>query len=211
MKYAILSLVGLLALLSCNGAMAEEARGYLVIEVSRLTYSGNHKKDLGIKQSFKISLTKEFMANFKHLPNPNSQGTGFCCSAGSLKINNGGTLFTWWIRRGNPNDSHWHINMWGEGVETVKRAKIESLSHTATIDLKIKNWDDIDMRYLVSYLNGYDGINVSFTARYVSAEDHKTLDAIPAAPVQKADRSVLFKGDDLSRLHFETSCSFQEG
>jgi hypothetical protein len=58
--------------------------------------------------------------------------------------------------------------------------------------------------------NNVDGLNVSFKAKYVSAEDMATEGLIPTAPVLKADRSPLFKGDDLSSLPLEIHCGFQE-
>ncbi len=57
----------------------------------------------------------------------------------------------------------------------------------------------------------YDGMSISFKAKYVSAKDIEAEGPIPAAPVQKADHSDLFEGDDLSKLPLEIRCLFQEG
>jgi hypothetical protein len=64
---------------------------------------------------------------------------------------------------------------------------------------------------MLSYLNKFDGINISFTAKYVAAKDIDVDGPIPAAPVRKADRTALFKGDGLKNYPLEISCLFQEG
>ena len=66
------------------------------------------------------------------------------------------------------------------------------------------------MQYMLSYVNIFDGINVSFIAKYETADAMKAEGPIPTAPVQKADRSPLFKGDDLSSFPVEIHCGFQE-
>ena len=67
------------------------------------------------------------------------------------------------------------------------------------------------MSYLISYDNMPSGLGVTFSAKYVTAEDKKTLDAIPEVGVKKSDGSILFKGDDLSKCPLEIHCLFQEG
>jgi hypothetical protein len=57
----------------------------------------------------------------------------------------------------------------------------------------------------------YPGLNVSFAAKYVTAENIKTMRSVVAAPVKTADGPMLFKGDDMSGLPLEISCLFQEG
>jgi hypothetical protein len=188
---------------------AAESKGFLVFEIDRYTYAFGVKGGSEIKQSFKIPLTEEFISNFKNVPSQNSMGTGFWCNGGNLKTNDGSTRFMWWIHK--TANHRWSINMWGEGVETVKGVNVQSRNPKVSQDLRIKNWEDIDMQYMLSYVNKSDGINISFKAKYVTAEDIKADGSVPTAPVQKADRSPLFKGDDLSNFPVEINCGFQEG
>ena len=209
----ILGLVVVLGggLLGCyDDASADETKlnGFLVFEVGRYTYSEGHTGGSEIKQKFKVPLTEEFMSNFKHLPNQNSSGTGFCCNGGDLKTNNGSTRFIWWIRK--TADSRWSINMWGEGAEMIDGVTVSSRNPKSSQSLIIKRLEDLDMSYMLSYLNKFDGINISFTAKYVAAKDIDVDGPIPAAPVRKADRTALFKGDGLKNYPLEISCLFQE-
>jgi hypothetical protein len=181
--------------------LSVETNGFLVFEVERVSW---HNDGSEIKQKFKVPLTEEFLSNFKHLPNQNSSGTGFCCSGGD-----GGTQFMWWIRK--TADNRWSINMWGEGLETIDGITVSSRNPKSSQSLVIKRLEDLDMSYMLSYLNKFDGINISFTAKYVAAKDIDADGSIPTAPVQKADRSILFKGDDLKNYPLEVSCLFQEG
>jgi hypothetical protein len=199
-------------LLGCYDiASADEAKtnGFLVFEVDRYTYTEGHTGGSEIKQKFKVPLTEEFMSNFKHVPSQNSSGTGFCCSGGDLKTNDGSTRFMWWIRK--TADNRWSINMWGEGVETIDGVTVYSRNPKSSQSLIIKRLEDLDMSYMLSYLNKFDGVNISFTAKYVTAKDIDADGSIPAAPVRKADRTELFKGDDLKNYPLEISCLFQEG
>jgi hypothetical protein len=188
-----------------SGAL--ETNGFLVFEVERVPWHNTGGSE--IKQKFKVPLTEEFMSNFSHLPSQNSSGTGFCCSGGNLKTNEGSTRFMWWIRK--TADNRWRINMWGEGVETVNGVTVGSRNPKSSQNLIIKRLEDLDMSYLLSYVNKFDGLNIGFTAKYVSAKDIKAEGDIPAAPVRKADRTELFKGDDLKQYPLEVSCIFQEG
>lgn len=208
MKIILHTLTTIALSLITSVAAATEANGFLVIEISRYTTEG---KTTGsdLKQRFKIPLTAEFLLNLKNIPSQNNSGTGFYCSGGNLKAKEGSTRFTWWIRK--TTDNRWSINMWGSGVETIKGVKVSSRNPSTSQYVTVKNWEDIDMTYLLSYVQHYDGINVSFTAKYVSEKDAKTLDSTPTAPVRKADHSELFKGDDQSELPLEIVCSFQEG
>jgi hypothetical protein len=185
------------------------ANGFLVFEIDRYIYTEGHTGGSEIKQKFKVPLTEEFMSNFKHVPSQNSSGTGFCCSGGNLKTNNGSTRFTWWL--GKTADNRWFIHMWAMGVETIDGVMVNSRNPNVTQSLTIKRLEDLDMSYMESYVNKYDGINISFTAKYVTAKDIDADGPIPAAPVRKADRSILFKGDDLKNYPLEISCLFQEG
>src|SRR5439155_21003765 len=135
--------------------------------------------------------------NFKRVPSQNSSGTGFCCVSGKLKTRPGSTGFVWWIRK--TTDNRWWINMWGEGSETIKGVKRASRDPKISQDLGLKRWEDLDMRYMLSY----DDMSISFRAKYVTVKDIEAYGRIPAAPVEKADHSELFKGDDLSRLPLE--------
>ena len=188
-----------------SGAL--ETNGFLVFEVERVPWHNTGGSE--IKQKFKVPLTEEFMSNFSQLPSQNSSGTVFCCSGGNLKTNEGSTRFMWWIRK--TADNRWRINMWGEGVETVNGVTVGSRNPKSSQNLIIKRLEDLDMSYLLSYVNKFDGLNIGFTAKYVSAKDIKAEGDIPAAPVRKADRTELFKGDDLKQYPLEVSCIFQEG
>ena len=101
--------------------------------------------------------------------------------------------------------------MWGEGVETVDGVKVGSMNPKTSQYLSIKRLEDLDMTCQLSYLHEFDGINVLFSAKYVSAEDLKAAGDIPTAPVRKADRTELFKGDDSNQIPVAVSCIFQEG
>jgi hypothetical protein len=199
-------------LVSAGLVGAAETNGFLVFEVERLTYNGRTNES-NIKQSVKVPLTEEFMSNFKHAPSQNSSGTGFCCAGGNLKTSAGSTRFIWWIRK--TADNRWAINLWGEGVETIRGVTVSSWNPKTSQTLTIKTWEDLDMSYMLSYggaLSPSGGnMNISFTVKYVTAKDIDADGPIPSAPVQKADHSQLFKGDDLSNLPLEISCLFQEG
>jgi len=192
-------------------ASADETNtnGFLVFEVDRYTYTEGHTGDSEIKQRFKVPLTEEFISNFKHVPSQNSSGTGFCCSGGNLKTNDGSTRFTWWLVKAA--DNRWMIHMWGMGFETINGVAVNSENPNVTQRLTIKRLEDLDMTYMQSYVNKYDGINISFTAKYVTAKDIDADGPIPAVPVRKADRTELFKGDDLRQCPLKVSCIFQEG
>ena len=102
--------------------------------------------------------------------------------------------------------------MWGEGVETINRVTVSSRNPKTSQNLVIREWEDLDMSYLLTYVgkSSPSGMNISFRARYVTAKDIEADGPILAAPVRKADRSDLFKGDDLSTLPLEIRCGFQE-
>lgn len=71
------------------------------------------------------------------------------------------------------------------------------------------------MSYMLSYSGGFNSsggnMNISFTAKYATAKDIQADRPIPAAPVEKADHSELFKRDDLNSFPLEIRCLFQEG
>jgi hypothetical protein len=191
---------------------AVETNGFLVFEVERLAFTGARNQS-DIKQSFKVPLTEEFMSNFKRVPSQHSSGTGFLCSGGNLKTSDGSTRFMWWIRK--TTDNRWRINMWGEGIETINGVTVSSRNPKTSQNLVIRQWEDLDMSYMLSYGGGFNpsggNMNISFTAKYVTAKDIQADGPIPAAPVEKADHSELFKGDGSSNLPLEISCLFQEG
>ena len=182
---------------------AGETNGFLVFEVERYTKGATSESK--IQQKFKVPLTEEFMSFFKKSPSQSSSGTGFCCNGGNLKASEGSTRFIWWIRK--TADNRWGITMWGEGVETIKGVTITSRNPKASQNVTIKKWEDLDMGYMLSY----EGMGISFKAKYVTAKDIEADGHIPAAPVQKADHSELFKGDDLNSFPLEIRCLFQEG
>jgi hypothetical protein len=187
-----------------------KTNGFLVFEIDRYTYNMEKNRAVGseITQKFKIPLTEEFLSNFKYLPSKNSSGTGFCCGGGDLKTKDGGTHFTWWIRK--TTDNRWVINMWGEGAEAINGDTVTSHNAKASQSLTIKQLEDLDMSYMLSYFNKSIGLNVEFTAKYVAAKDIDADGPIPAAPVRKADRTILYKGDDLKNYPLEISGLFQE-
>ena len=178
-----------------------QTNGFLVFEVDRYSY---HTHGTEVKQRFKVPLTEEFMSQFKNLPNQNREGTGFCCMGGQLKCATGSTSFMWWIHK--TEDNRWAINMWSQGVETIDRVKVESMTPAVSQYVTIRRLEDIDM----TYMRSYDGLNVSFTAEYVPAKEIDANGPIPTAPVNKADQSELFKGDDSSKLPLKLRCLFQE-
>ncbi len=145
MKYIrLFSLAVALLLVSTGMVGAVETNGFLVFEVERLAYTGRTNES-DIKQSFKVPLTEGFMSNFKHAASQNSSGTGFCCAGGNLKTSAGSTRFTWWIRK--TADNRWRINMWGEGVETMKGVTMSSRNPKTSHNLTITRWEDLDMGY----------------------------------------------------------------
>jgi hypothetical protein len=184
--------------------LAIGTNGFLVFEIDRYPYAEGHASGSEIKQKFKVPLTEEFLSNFKGVPGQNSEGTGFCCAGGKLKASEYSTGFAWWIHK--TADNRWRINMWGDGVETIKGVKLKSPRPTVSQNLTIRHWEDLDMSYMFSY----PGMNISFTAKYVAAKDIDADGPIPAAPVRKANRTELFKGDDLKQYPLEISCLFQE-
>lgn len=211
MKTIRISFLALVFLLVSTGmARAVETNGFLVITIERLAFTGARNQS-DIKQSFKVPLTEEFMSNFKRVPSQHSSGTGFLCSGGNLKTSDGSTRFMWWIRK--TTDNRWRINMWGEGIETINGVTVSSRNPKTSQNLVIRQWEDLDMSYMLTYGGNFSpsGMNISFRARYVTAKDMPTDGPVPAAPVRKADRSELFKGDDLSNLPLEILCDFQEG
>lgn len=195
-----------LLVVSTGIVRAIETNAFLVFEVDRYIYAASDGRASGprIQQRFKVPLTEEFMSQFKNGPSRNSSGTGFCCQGGSLKTDQGSTGFTWWIRKAA--DNRWHINIWSQGVETIKGVRQNSPRPATSQNMTIKRWEDLEMSYMLSY----PGLNISFTAKYVAAGDIEADVTIPAAPVRKADRAVLFEGDDLSLFPLEISCLFQE-
>lgn len=103
--------------------------------------------------------------------------------------------------------------MLGEGVEKLNGVTMSSRNPKMSQSSIIRRWEDLDMSYMLTYGGNFtpSSMNISFTAKYVTAKDIQADGPIPAAPVEKSDRSQLFKGDDLSNLPLEIRCGFQEG
>src|SRR5262249_44805856 len=140
---------------------AADTNGFLVFKIERFAYSTKDGKSTEpeIKQSFKIPLSSEFLSNFKNLPNQNSQGTGFCCTSDFKEPQSNAPHFMWWLERTTTNH-YWYIHMW---------ASLRNPSTTQSVT--IKNLEDLDMSYQDSYVNMPKGVNVSFSAKYMSAEE----------------------------------------
>jgi hypothetical protein len=193
-----------------NSITPTEPKGFLVFEIERYLYStrnGKGEQDGDLKQSFKVPLTPEFMANFKELPGQNSSGTGFYCRAGNSKSDSTGTGFMWWIRR--TADHRWAINMWGKGTEAIAGVKLNSANCNVSQNVTIRNWEDLDMNYMLSFFSKDKGLNVSFTAKYLTAQEMKTAGPIPTAPVETADHSIIFKSENPAQSPIQIECGFQ--
>ena len=203
----------LAAVLSLDAMAADnEPKGYLVFGIDRFVYLGSDTKGMETKQEVKVPLTAEFMANFKNLGNQTRMGTGFYCLNARLD-GNGGTGFAWNIHKTNPYDNRWAITVWADGGEEINGARATARNPSVQENFVVRNLEDIEMNHMVSYsggLNPRGGVNVSFSVKYVSADDHKTLDSIPAAEVKKANGKVLFKGGDAASSSGHMSFSFQE-
>src|SRR6202012_869391 len=128
--------------------------------------------DLDIKQSFKVPLTAEFISQFKHVPSQNSGGTGFYCSGGAPQPNSGDTRFIWWL--GKTTDDRWHINMWGSGFESLDGAQFQSHNPSVSQYMTIKQLQDLDMTYQLSFVGKDKGRNIQFSAKYVAAKNLDT-------------------------------------
>ena len=186
------------ALLPLLGSAAD-TDGFLVFTIERFAYSAKDGKstEREIKQSFKIPLTQEFLSNFKNFPNQNSQGTGFCCGAHFQSAQKWDPGFAWWLER--TTDHRWYIHMWAN-----------PRNPSTTQSVTIKNLEDLEMSYQDSYVNIPNGVNVSFSAKYMSAEEMEKHGPMPIPQVKKADRSVLFHGDSLTNCPIVLSGVFQE-
>jgi len=185
-----------------------QTNGFLVLEVERFTYAQGSPAGSAVKQSFKVPLTAEFISQFKNLPTQSSKGTGFYCDGGNLKSSDGSTRFTCSIWK--TKDNRWAINIWGEGTETIQGIKV-STNPTASQWVVIKQWEDLDTVYTLSYVHNYDGMNITFKAKYEREPETQAPGAIPTVPVKKTDQSELFKGGDFSKLPLELKGGFQEG
>lgn len=206
-SFLVLVVLGALTLVRCA---AEETNGFLVFTVERYAYKmGGGHDNTDLKQSFKVPLTVEFLANFKYLPSTNRAGTGFLCSGGNyLDDSSGSTGFSWWLDR--TEDRHWRVHMWSSGVEKVGGVPLQSRNPSVSQGLAVKNLEDLDMYYQLSFVGHDDGLNVEFRAKYMSAQDVKALGNIPTAPVQKADRTMLFPGEIPTNCPVRFNCMFQE-
>jgi len=184
--------------LACGAA---ETNGFLVIEISRYAYGTTDGKaaEPEIKQSYKIPLTAEFLSNFKTPTNDHSKGNGFCCVSRFEKPQDAG--FMWWLEK--TTNHRWYAHMWA------------SLSNpSVTEGVTLKNLDDLDMSYEKSYVDApkgmnVGGVNISFSAKYVSNEEMLRKDFVPTAAVKKADQSYLFQGDTLTNCPILLNGLFQ--
>ncbi len=88
---------------------------------------------------------------------------------------------------------------------------LSSMNPNVTQSMTIKRLEDLDMSYQQSFVNKYDGVNVQFSAKFVPVKDIEADGIIPTAPVRKADRTMLFKGDDMGNKTIQLQCIFQEG
>jgi len=204
----------LLIVLIVNGfsaCAAIETNGFLVFKVERLAYSEGNHGGSETTQKFKVPVTDEFLANFKNLPSQHSSGTGFCCSGGhsGTSTNDASYGFMWWLDK--TSDNRWYVHMWGHGYENIKGVMLSSMNPSVTQSMMIKRLEDLDMSYQQSYVNKYDGVNVQFSAKFVPVKDIEADGIIPTAPVRKADRTMLFKGDDMGNKTIQLQCIFQEG
>jgi hypothetical protein len=189
---------------------AGQTNGFLVIEINRFAYSMNSGRSTSdVTQRFKVPLTDEFLSNFKDSPLPHqSMGTGFLCRGGNLKVKNGSTSFAWWIHR--TTDHRWAINMWGSGSERVNGRELGMGNPNCSQDIVINNLDDLWMRYMLSFQNVPDGLNVSFTAKFETVKEMQSEKPMLIPPVRKSDGSMLFIGDDQSKKPINLDCLFQE-
>lgn len=204
-----LLITALLIVFNSVSALATDTQpGYLVFSLGRATW-GSHVDE---NYSFKVFLNDEFKAQFKHLPNQHSMGTGFYC--GGRKADpapswSGPTGFTCWVRR--TSDGKLSINMWGKGTEEIKGHRISSQNPSASQYVIFKSWEDIDMVYQLSYQAGMgDGLNVSFKVKYYPATSKK-LEEIPLAPIRKTDQGDLIPRELKDNKNVTFGCGFQEG
>lgn len=183
---------------------AAETNGFLVFKIERNVHSAANgsSNSSETEQAFKVPLTAEFMSNFKHVPNQNSEGTGFYCGGGFIKSEGSDHRFSWWLER--TADRRWWIHMWGSGTA---KSSVRGIGEPAvTQSVTIKNLEDLEMHYQVS--DG--GANVTFSAQYMSAAQMQQSGPIPTMPVKKADRTELFKGDISTNWPAALSGGFQE-
>jgi len=196
MKTLLILAISTLLPFLCSAA---DTNGFLVIEIERVAYNPTNgaATDPEIKQSFKIPLTPEFLSNFKNLPNDDRQGTGFWCGCHFANLRDDAPSFSWWLER--TIDHRWHAHMWSNAGNP-----------SVTQDVAFKGLEDLDMFYQDSYVNIGKGVNVSFSAKYMSAEEIQHAGTIPMFPVKKADRSELFAGDSSTNCPIVMSGGFQE-
>jgi hypothetical protein len=77
-------------------------------------------------------------------------------------------------------------------------------------EIVINKLEDLWMSYMLSFQNVPGGLNVSFTARFVSTKEMQSEKPMFIPPVKKADGSMLFIGDDQSKQPINLDCLFQE-
>jgi hypothetical protein len=166
--------------------------GFLVFQISHVPYSQDSKS---VEHSFKVKLTKEFLAQFKHLPGPSRSGTGVFCGGGLDES----SPYSWWVRRNS--EGGLSVNMWRNGPLNPKASQY----------VNFRTWKDIDMAYQLSFdgkIMG-EGANETFSVKWYPTSV-RALENIPLAPIRKADESILEKGNAAQgKIRFK--CAFQEG
>jgi hypothetical protein len=178
---------------------ASDTNGFLVFKIERFDYGATNGAATNpeIKQSFKIPLSSEFFSNFKNLPTQHSPGTSFYCSSHFEKPRDGDPGFLWWLER--TSDHRWYIHMWATfGNPAVAQS------------MTIKNLEDLDMSYENGQRDISGGVNVTFSAKYVSAEEMQREGPVLAAAVKREDQSQLFRGDILTNCPIALSGGFQD-
>ena len=208
---SILLAFALTALSTCFYAQAQ-TNDCLLFEVNREfigIHNGEGVKDVKLK--FKISVTGELLDEFKNTPKGHNGWNTFYCRGGQLKGSEGSTEFMWWVYK--TQDNRWCFNLWGEGIETIHGIKIHAMNPCQQ-RVTFKQLEDLDMQYWLTYLNrdmtnGTPcGMNVSFSAKYVSAKLIGNGTTTPSISVKKLNESELFKGDDLSKYPLELRAGF---
>lgn len=99
--------------------------------------------------------------------------------------------------------------MWSHGSEAVDGINLNSSNPACTQSMVIPRLEDMDMSYQLSFVNKYDGLNVGFSAKYVTDQDINAGGPIPDAPVRKVGEPADLNLDPSSQIPL-VSCCFQE-
>jgi hypothetical protein len=190
---------------------AGTTNGYLLISVEKFTYhnSDPNKRPQNVdeKRAFKVLMDQNFMSQFKKLPTPTSSGTQFLCSAGDIVSPvEPGMQFTQWFAPGQ--DGKVLTWFWAEGSEKVDDNLVSAHNAVATTYVRAPSWQTLDTTEQLSFVNNYDGINISARFDYVDETDASLKDAL-LAPVRAADYTNLVAGDSQDGMDLKVSCLFQ--